>query len=308
MHHDTPGPAVPEPRFRYVQTNGLRLHVAEAGPPDGPLVLLLHGFPEFWYGWRHQLPALARAGYRVWAPDQRGYNLSDKPRGRGSYALDSLVEDALGLIDAAGSARACVAGHDWGGAVAWRLAERFPERVDRLAVLNCPHPRAMTRRLRRDVAQLARSWYMLAFQVPWLPEIAGRTGDWALVTRALLTSSRPGTFSRHDLDRYRAAWSRPGAFTAMLHWYRALWHSQSAARGAAGVAVPTLIVWGARDSFLRAVLAEDSLGYCADGRLEWIAEATHWVQHEEPARINALLTEFFGRPAAAGDPGPGPRA
>jgi epoxide hydrolase 4 len=299
MSADRPGPDGEEPRLRFVETNGIRLHLAEAGPADGPLVLLLHGFPEFWYGWHRQIPALARAGYRVWAPDQRGYNLSDKPSGRGAYAVDHLVEDAVGLIEAAGRERAFVVGHDWGGAVAWRLAERFPERVERLAILNCPHPRVMMRRLRRDASQLVRSSYIFFFQLPWLPEIASRAGNWALPSRALRTTSRRGTFEEQDLERYREAWSRPGAFTAMLHWYRALWRAPAQARRRPGVSVPTLILWGAGDRFLRPEMARESLGYCADGRLEWLEEATHWLQHEEPGRVNRLLLDFFGPPVAA---------
>jgi len=149
-----------------IATNGITLHVAQAGPADGELVVLLHGFPEPWWGWRNQIPALAASGFRVLAPDQRGYNFSDKPAGRGAYRMDTLARDIVGLIDATGRNRAAVIGHDWGGAIAWWLATYHPDRVRRVAVLNCPHPLVFSRILRRSPAQLLRSWYMFFFQFP----------------------------------------------------------------------------------------------------------------------------------------------
>src|SRR5437879_4698652 len=156
--------------FSTIATNGIRLNVAQAGPPDGPLVILLHGFPEFWYGWRKQIPALAAAGYRVWAPDQRGYNFSDKPPDVRDYTLDKLAADVAGLIEAAGRQRAIIVGHDWGGAVAWWLAANNPERVERLVIINVPHPLVMRRLILRDPRQTLRSWYMFMFLLPRLPE------------------------------------------------------------------------------------------------------------------------------------------
>src|SRR5471032_562929 len=147
--------------FHRIRTNDIALNVALDGPANGPLVILLHGFPEFWNAWREQIPALASAGCRVMAPDMRGYNLSDKPRGLQAYRADVLAKDIVGLIDSAGRQTAVIVGHDWGGAVAWSVAMRHPERVSRLVVLNCAHPVAMLRRLRHDRAQLRKSWYIL---------------------------------------------------------------------------------------------------------------------------------------------------
>ena len=144
-----------------VQTNGISLHVAQAGPEDGPLVIFLHGFPEFWYGWSKQIAFFAEQGYRVWAPDQRGYNLSDKPQGTRAYRVDTLAADVLGLIAAAGRERAFVVAHDWGGGVAWQAASMAPERIERMVVLNCPHPAALLWQLRKSPAQMLRSWYIL---------------------------------------------------------------------------------------------------------------------------------------------------
>lgn len=291
---DLPDLGVPL-RSRFVEGAGVRLHVVEAGPNDGPLVLLLHGFPEFWYGWRHQLPALVRSGYRVWAPDQRGYNRSDAPPDVLAYALDRLADDALALLDAAGVRPARVVAHDWGAVVAWWLALRNPERVERLAILNVPHPVAFRRFLRRPSVQWLRSWYMGFFQLPVLPEIALRR----LGTRALRSTSAPGTFSDADLDRYREAWARPGVARGMLAWYRA------AARLGLGdrdldptVRPPTLLLWGDADVALDARLAERSAALCADGRLVTLPGVSHWVQHEAPDVVNAELLAFLGAPLA----------
>lgn len=161
---------IPGAEHRKIVTNGVRLHVVQTGPQDAPLVILLHGFPEFWYGWRQQIPALAAAGLQVWAPDQRGYNESDKPVGVGAYRIDELVADVVGLIDASGLRRASLVGHDWGAAVAWWVALTAPERLERLVILNGPHPSVMRRHLTRSVRQLLRSWYIFGFQVPWVPE------------------------------------------------------------------------------------------------------------------------------------------
>jgi len=277
----------------YVTTNGIRLHVVEEGPRDGPLVLLLHGFPEFWYGWRRQIPYLAAAGCRVWAPDQRGYNLSDKPRGIAAYGLDALAADVVGLIDAAGRKKASLVGHDWGAAVAWHVAARYPERLEKLVVINVPHGAVMREHLRRSAAQRRKSWYIFFFQTPWLPEAVSRLGNWRLLAQALQKTSRPGTFSHADLALYREAWSQRRAFTSMVHWYRALFKQPPAAPVQRRISVPTLLIWGARDRFLGREMAQPSIDLCRDGRLVFVEEATHWVHHEEPDRVNALIDGFL---------------
>ncbi len=279
-----------------VGTNGIQLNVACAGPPDGPLVILLHGFPEFWYGWRHQIAFLAEAGLRIWAPDQRGYNLSDKPRGPAAYSLDILADDVLGLIDAAGEARAALVGHDWGAAVAWRLASQHPQRIERMVAINAPHPSIMGGYLRRNISQLRKSWYMAFFQLPWLPELLARQDNWRLAVGALEKTSRPGTFSPEDFAAYRHAWSQPGAYTAMVNWYRAAGRCQGRASAGQITRVPTLILWGARDHFLDRGLARRSLDRCAEGRLVYIEQASHWLQHEEPEQVNRLILNFLQPP------------
>ena len=278
---------------KLITTNGITLHAVAAGPEDGPLVLLLNGFPEFWYAWRRQIPALAAAGFRVLAPDQRGYNLSDKPRDLAAYRLDELAADALGLIDAAGRERAFVVGHDWGAMVAWWLTLVAPHRVERLAILNVPHPYVFRRRLLNDAEQQKRSLYAGFFQLPWLPEAALRAGDWRAAEQAMRGSSRPGAFSDDDMAEYRRAWARPGAMTAMLNWYRALAQRPMADWPEPRVVVPTTIIWGLKDFALRGVMAAESAAECDDVELIELPDNTHWVQHEVPELVNeTLITRF----------------
>ncbi len=278
---------------QYIKTNDISLHVVQAGPVDGPLVILLHGFPEFWYGWRQQIAALTEAGYRVWVPDQRGYNLSDKPAGLENYTLDLLAKDVVGLIEPAGEETAVVVGHDWGANVAWWLAAKHPERLSKMVALNVPHWAVMARQLRQNKAQRRKSWYIFFFQLPWLPEALLRRNNWALAARALQESSRPGTFSAADLEKYRQAWSQSGAMTGMINWYRAVIRRQPTQRPDSRIRVPTLLIWGAQDRFLGQELAQPSVDLCENGRLALVPEASHWVQHEEPEQVNQLLLDFL---------------
>lgn len=283
------------PKFRYVKINGIKLHLAMAGPDDGRLVILLHGFPEYWYGWRHQIPNLAAEGFRVWAPDQRGYNLSDKPKAVRDYCLDELAEDVVGLIDQAGEEQVYLVGHDWGAAVAWWVATRYPARLHRLVTINAPHPAVMRRHLYRSLHQLRKSWYILFFQLPWLPEALARIGDWHQIVQTLKKSSRPGTFSDADFKNYQEAWSRPAAFRSMVHWYRAALRYPPAPPPDWRINVPTLLIWGAQDKFLGRELARISISLCSNGKLKIIEDATHWVQHKEPGEVSRLITSFFAQ-------------
>jgi epoxide hydrolase 4 len=281
---------------RWFDTNGLRLHALEAGAPGGPLVILLHGFPEFSYAWRHQIAPLAAAGFHVVAPDQRGYARSDKPPGVASYALDLLVGDILGIADAVGAARFSVAGHDWGAAVAWWLAMHHRDRIGRLCVLNGTHPLVLERLMRSHPRQLARSWYMFMFQLPWLPERLLSARGAALAARTLRRTSRPGTFDEADLARYREAWAQPGAWTAMLNWYRAAGRRYARVRAPVRVAMPTTILWGAQDHFLEPAGAEGSLALCEQGRLVRFPNATHWLHLEEPGAVTDQLLQWLAGP------------
>lgn len=277
---------------REAVVNGVRLHYVEAG--EGPLVVLLHGFPEFWYSWRHQIPALAGAGFRVIAPDQRGYNTSDKPKGVGSYRIESLVDDVAGLIAHAGESKATVVGHDWGGAVAWAVPMQRPEVVEKLIVLNSPHPRALQREL-RSLSQLRKSWYFFFFQLPWLPEAVLRMGDSRMIERQFMRDPvPPGTFSEEDVAAYKDAMRQPGALTASINYYRAAFRrNPMSTANLAQIDVPTLLIWGERDSYLGPGLAEGLEEWVPDIRVERIPEGSHWVQVDSAPRVNELMIAFL---------------
>jgi pimeloyl-ACP methyl ester carboxylesterase len=273
--------------------NGINLHVVMAGPKKGVPVLLLHGFPEFWYGWRAQIPALAKAGYRVIVPDQRGYNLSDKPGGASAYRVDTLVQDIVGLADALGYKQINLVGHDWGAVVAWAFALWHPQRLRKLGILNVPHPAVMLRFLGRDPEQLRRSWYIFFFQLPWLPEYFLRQQDWRGAVRALRGSGKIHTFTNEDIAEYKKAWSQPGAITGMLNWYRAAVRHRPKLPDDLRVKIPTLMMWGMHDVALSYRMARPSLDYCADGKLIFFEDASHWVQHDERELVSQYLLEFL---------------
>lgn len=277
----------------HIETNGIRLHVVQAGPKSGTPVLLLHGFPENWRCWIRQLPALAQAGCRVIIPDQRGYNLSDKPSGIKNYRVEELTKDILGLIDALDYEKVNLVGHDWGATIAWSLGIQNPERLHRLAVLNVPHPAVMLRFLRRDLEQLRRSWYIFFFQIPWLPEAGMRFQGWREMVRAIKNSGKAATFTDEDMESYKEAWSQPGAITAMVNWYRAAARYQIVPEGELCVRIPTLMMWGMNDIALTHRMARPSMDYCKDGRLLFFPEATHWVQRDEAEEVNRHLLEFI---------------
>jgi epoxide hydrolase 4 len=282
-----------------LRINGLNLHLVESGPADGELVILLHGFPEFWYGWRHQIEGLAEMGFHVVAPDQRGYNLSDKPGGIADYRVDRLAADVFGVMDAFGRDQACVAGHDWGAAVAWETALEQPGRVKKLAILNVPHPDVMQRFLKSNARQMLRSWYIFFFQLPWFPEwMLGRNG-YATMQRMIRYPGKEAPFNEEDLQAYLQAWKQPGALTAMINWYcaafRTVWHGPS--RKGHGlvrrVQPPALIIWGKNDIALSSAMAEHSLQLCDNGRLVFYEDATHWVQHDRAKAVTRDLISFF---------------
>jgi pimeloyl-ACP methyl ester carboxylesterase len=275
------------------RVNGIRLHWVEQG--EGPLVVLLLGFPEFWYAWRHQVPALAAAGFRTVAPDLRGYNLSDKPAGVAAYRIEALLDDLAGLIAHLGETRAHVVGHDWGGAFAWYAPLFHPEPLLSLTLLNAPHPLAFRRELKTNAAQRKKSSYVLFFQLPWLPERRIRAGDFALLEKMLRRDpASPGAFTDEDIRLYKEALARPGALTAAVNYYRAALRFPPRVRGRMWPeGLRTLLVWGERDRYLGPGLLEGLDRWVPRLTVERIADASHWVQADAPARVNEILIRFL---------------
>jgi pimeloyl-ACP methyl ester carboxylesterase len=283
---------------QFIQTNNINLHVMTDGPENGTPVILLHGFPEFHYGWKKQIPALVQAGFRVIVPDQRGYNLSDKPKGVAAYDVDILAKDILGLFDHFGIQKARLVGHDWGAAVAWTVAIQHPERLEKLAILNVPHPDVMTDFVLHNPAQRKKSWYIFFFQIPWLVEWVLSKNNFEYLARMLKQSGRKGTFTDEDVAEYKKAWVQKGAVTGMLNWYRAI--VRRGLRSAFGqktsprrIHVPTMILWGKRDVALSADMVQPSIDLCDNGELIFFDKATHWVQHDASEEVSKKLIEFL---------------
>jgi epoxide hydrolase 4 len=278
-------------REGFADVGDVRLHYVEAG--EGPLVVLLHGFPEFWFGWRLQIEQLAAAGFRVVAPDLRGYNLSSRPRGIAAYGADKLADDVHGLIHSLGADSAMLVGHDWGGTVAWTLAMNHPEAVERLVILDAAHPRKLQKGLFFP-RQLLRSWYFFCFALPWLPERFVRARRFRFLRR-FLRDARPA-YTPEEVDRYVEAWSQPGAAAAMIDYYRNSvftppWKAWSAIHR---VSAPTLVIWGKRDRYLGPKLAEPEHDDVPNlDRVVRLSDASHWVHHDETDRVNELLVDFF---------------
>ncbi|RAL22465.1 alpha/beta hydrolase [Lujinxingia litoralis] len=270
----------------------VELHVAVAGPEDGPVVLLLHGFPDTWMGWARQIEALATAGYRVIAPNQRGYDRSDKPRSTSDYRLEALADDVLGILEAIGVERAHIVGHDWGGALTWWLAEHRPDRLYSACVLNCPPLRVLARALWSNPNQFWRSWYMVLFQVPGLAERLLSARHFRALRGALVGEARRGAFSRDEVALYQKVWAQPGALTAMLSWYRAAGLSLREPKVAL-VDVPLRLIWGTKDSALHQSLIAPSLAYGARSEVRRVEGASHWVQRDKAEEVSALILEHL---------------
>lgn len=279
--------------MRTIQAGGIDLHLAEAGPEDGPLVILLHGFPEFWFEWRELIGPLAKAGFRVVAPDQRGYNLSAKPKGVDAYRLDLLADDIFALALALGRERFCVIGHDWGASVAWWMATRRPAPIEKLAILNAPHPAVWLQSMRADPEQRKKSRYVQALRTPLIPELLVRAAGYKGLAEAFQSASRPEAYGPDVMAHYQRAWRRPGALTATLNWYRALFRQDLPVPAKGSLTPPTLVLWGDKDAFAEPRLAEASAALCADARVVHFPNASHWLPHDEPEAVERELLAFL---------------
>jgi len=277
----------------YIITNGVQLHYVTQG--EGQLMLMLHGFPEFWYSWRHQIPEFA-SDYKVVALDLRGYNDSDKPKDVSAYQISELVNDIKGVIQGLGYESCILVGHDWGGMIAWYVAYTYPERVDQLIVMNIPHPAKFTEAFRSNPQQLLRSWYIFFFQLPLLPEWLFQWDDYRLIASSFIDMAiDKRAFSEADLNAYKDAAAKRGAITAMINYYRnlfpGLWHQ----RQWDVLPIPTLMIWGENDTALGKELTYNTKDYVPDLQIRYIPNCSHWVQQEQPQLVNQYMREFLAK-------------
>ncbi|RUT03170.1 hydrolase [Dulcicalothrix desertica PCC 7102] len=278
-------------RHEYIITNGVRLHYVTQG--EGPLMLMLHGFPEFWYSWRHQIPEFAKY-YKVVALDLRGYNDSDKPKAQSAYAMDELVKDIEGVIKGLGYNKCTLVGHDWGGAIAWNFAYKHPDMLDKLIVLNLPHPAKFAEGLRTP-QQIQRSWYVFFFQLPLLPELFVQSNDYQFIETAIKGMAvDKSAFSQADIDAYKDAAAKRGALTATINYYRNAFQPKTFNQSLGVLEVPTLMIWGEKDDALGKELTYGTEAYVRDFQIKYITNCSHWVQQEQPSLVNQYMRDFLG--------------
>ncbi len=288
--------------YRTITVNDVELQVSitNEGGPKG-LALLLHGFPELAFSWRYQIPALADAGYEVWAPNLRGYGESSKPPKVSDYSMDHLLADVAGLIDASGRENVTLVGHDWGAVQAWMFAIRRVRPLERLVIMNVPHPACMQREL-RSFRQLLKSWYIFFFQIPWLPEtlLCARRAQ-AVADSFEKMAVDETRFPSRVTDVYREAALRPGAMRSMINYYRAAFRGarRAASEELAMIDTPTLMVWGLDDTALSKETTDGTDEYVVDLTMRFLPGVSHWVQQEAPETVNAILLAWL-----AGDPVP----
>jgi len=277
--------------IQWIEANGQTFEVATAGTGN-KLALCLHGFPELHYSWRFQMPLLAKMGYRVWAPNMRGYGGTSKPEGIENYALDHLTQDVAALIDASGSDEVTLFAHDWGAIVAWAFAIRKIRPLKRLVIMNVPHPEVGRREI-RHWRQLKRSWYIFFFQIPRLPEwlLSRNNGDPIKNAFAKMAVDQTN-FTDEALDHYAKAATRPGSINAMINYYRALLRHDFDI-GDGKVDIPTLMIWGEEDTALNIRCTEGTEEWVADFTLHRLPNVSHWVQQEAPEKVNAILREWL---------------
>ncbi|NET89472.1 MAG: alpha/beta hydrolase [Kamptonema sp. SIO1D9] len=281
----------------FITTNRIKLHYVTQG--EGPLMLMLHGFPEFWYSWRHQIPEFAR-NYKVVALDLRGYNDSDKPQDPEAYKMGELIEDVEGVIKGLGYESCVLVGHDWGGAIAWCFAYEFPQMVEKSIVMNIPHPALFTEAIRSNPQQMLRSWYILFFQLPWLPEFLLQWNDYYAIAAAFQNLAiDKSAFTWSDLEAYKDAAAKRGALTAMLNYYRHAWSSFSSSLEWEVLDLPTLMIWGEEDTALAKELTYGTEAYVNHLTIKYIPNCSHWVQQEQPLLVNQYMREFLTESSAS---------
>jgi epoxide hydrolase 4 len=277
-------------KHEFIATNNIKLHCVTQG--SGPLMLMLHGFPDFWYSWRHQIPEFA-SDYKVVAVDLRGYNDSDKPKDKSAYVMAEFVQDIKGIIQGFGYKSCVLVAHDWGGAIAWSFAYAYPEMVDKLIVMNIPHPAKFAEGLRTR-QQLLKSWYIFLFQLPFLPEFLIKLGDYRAISAALEGMAvDKSSFTPSDIQAYKDAAAKPGALTATINYYRNIGRGFVDRPQREILEVPTLMIWGESDAALGKELTYGTADYVRDFQIHYVPNCSHWVHQEQPQLVNRYIRDFL---------------
>ncbi|MBD2180898.1 alpha/beta hydrolase [Planktothrix sp. FACHB-1355] len=278
-------------QHNYINTNGIKLHCVTQG--EGSLMLMLHGFPEFWYSWRYQIPQFSK-DFKVVALDLRGYNDSDKPTNKSAYVMDEFIKDVKGAIETLGYQKCVLVGHDWGAAIAWNFAYTYPEIVERLIIMNVPHPAKFFQAFFTNPQQLMRSWYIFFFQLPVLPEFVLQLSDYKAIKSVFIkTTFNKNNFASADIETYKNAAAKPGAIKAMLSYYRNIFRQVFIKEVWQILEVPTLMIWGENDTALGKELTYGTEAYVRDFQIKYIPNCSHWVQQDRPEVVNQYMREFL---------------
>lgn len=278
---------------QFVSCGDFTLEVREFGPEDGELVIMLHGFPECWASWRHQITALASAGYRLLIPNLRGYGRGEKPEKLIDYRIDNLAKDIDALLHHAGREKCHLVGHDWGGAIAWWYGIHHSERLASLSILNAPHPQAFLQTLKKAPLQWLKSWYIFFFQLPLLPEKMMSLFNHKRLRDTLTSTSNTGSYQQDDIDILLDTWQQPGCTRAMLNYYRCMLRDLVLPQEPATVSAPSQLLWGEQDLALTLPMAISSTAYFDHGQLHRYPDASHWLNHDKPDAVNTKLLQFF---------------
>lgn len=278
----------------FLQLKEVKLHYVANGDEYKPLMLLLHGFPECWYSWRHQLKEF-RKSYRVVAIDQRGYSLSDKPKGRRHYTKEKLSSDVAEVIEALGYNECVLVGHDWGAIIAWVTAERFPEKVSNLIIMNCPHPVVFQEHLFTNFSQVRKSWYIFYFQIPYLPEYVLAKNDFEALSNMFTSKAgvRKENMDPEDIEIYKYVFAQKGALTGAINYYRASVYEKPLQPPKDSLKMPVLIIWGSKDIYLEKEMADACGKFVSNLSVKYVDNATHFVQLDQPDVVNNLMWQFL---------------
>ncbi|XP_064608920.1 epoxide hydrolase 1-like [Liolophura sinensis] len=298
--HDKKPECLEDPEYgehRLAQVKDVHIHYVVAGNEGKPLMVFVHGFPEFWFSWRHQIKEFKK-NYRVVAIDQRGYNTSSKPLGVLNYTVDKLVDDVSQLITALGYNKCILVGHDWGGVTCWGVAMKYPDLVERLIIMNAPHPSTFLPYLSSTWTQFRKSWYMFLFQLPYLPEFLYRSDDMRSLNRIFLgrrAGVKSGKMSKEDVEAYKYVFSAKGSFTFPINYIRAMTRTRRIISADDQVTCPTLVLWGDADQFLDTGLIQLAAPYVPKLDVQIIKGASHWVQMDQPEAVNSHISDFLVR-------------